>query len=105
MLVCGTFSSSIPKTFAALRPRLKAVDPNLPPSRVGQHVAIGMAAERSVTTRLRDALSLEGGLVHCLWVQQAAHLHQTPEGPTAGRRSGPVCLGVRVLLTHTHTQS
>ena len=28
---------------------------HLPPSRVGQHVAIGMATERSATTRLKDS--------------------------------------------------
>ena len=43
---------------SAWKARLSSSTTSLPPSRVGQRVAIGIATERSEATRLKDSLSL-----------------------------------------------
>ena len=63
-----------------------------PPSRVGQHAAIGIATERSATTRLNKGLTGSAG-------SRSSH------SPSANARGSSGCVSARYRGLHAHRQS
>ena len=69
--------------------------PALPPSRVGQHATVGMATERSVTTRCKDSRSVRD--------TRPVHRGACPAGRAEERhcfRARKSCLSLDVPLSH-----